>query len=376
MKNRMHQMIIAAVAFCAVTALAAQSIEKKPFGEVDGKPVDLYTLTNTNGMTMTVSNYGAIITTLTAPDKNGTYGDVVLGYNDVQSYVKATPYFGAVVGRYGNRIAKGKFTLEGKEYTLATNNGPNSLHGGVKGFDKVIWNASEIKSAAGVGLALTYLSKDGEEGYPGNLTCKVTYLLSNKNELRVDYALTTDKTTVVNVTQHSYFNLAGDGMGDILNHELMLNADKFVPVDETLIPKGVLEPVKGTPMDFTTSTAIGARVNTATEQLKFGKGYDHCWVLNQVKPNTLTLAARVYEPTTGRVLEITTTEPGIQFYCGNFLDGTNIGKNGKPYNFRNGFALETQHYPDSPNQPTFPSTVIKPDKTYKSTTIFAFSARK
>jgi aldose 1-epimerase len=350
-------------------------VEKRPFGNVDGKNVDLYTISNSKGVTMTVTNYGGIITSLVVPDKNGKMEDVALGYNDVDSYVKSSPYFGAIVGRFGNRIAKAKFSLDGEEYTLAANNGPNTLHGGNKGFDKVVWDAKEIQQADAAGCELHYTSADGEEGYPGNLQCKAVYLLDNNDRLTVEFSATTDKATVVNLSQHSYFNLAGEGCGDILGHELMLNADRFVPVDATLIPTGELPPVKGTPMDFSKSTAIGARINADFEQLKFGKGYDHCWVLNQKKPGAMTLAARVYEPGSGRTLEITTTEPGIQFYCGNFLDGSNIGKRGVAYNFRNGFALETEHYPDSPNKPQFPSVVLRPGQTYKTTTVFAFSAK-
>ena len=351
-------------------------LHKKPFGNIDGKNVDLYTITNAKGVTMAVTNYGGIITSLVVPDKNGTMADVALGYNDIESYVKSSPYFGAIVGRFGNRIAKAKFSLDGKEYTLAANNGPNCLHGGTKGFDKVVWDAQEIQKADAAGVELVYASTDGEEGFPGNLTCKAVYLLDNNNRLTVEFSATTDKATVVNLSQHSYFNLAGEGSGDILGHELMLNADRFVPVDASLIPTGEIPPVKGTPMDFATKpTAIGARINADFEQLKFGKGYDHCWVLNKQKPSAMTLAARVYERTSGRTLEITTTEPGIQFYCGNFLDGSNIGKRGTPYNFRNGFALETEHFPDSPNKPQFPSVVLRPGQTYTTTTVFAFSVK-
>jgi aldose 1-epimerase len=365
----------AIVAF-TIGASAEAKCEKGTFGKVDGKDVSLYTLTNANGVVMKVTNYGGIVTSLMVPDKTGKMADIVLGYNDVDSYVKSSPYFGAIVGRYGNRIGKAKFSLEGKDYTLAANNGENSLHGGKKGFDKVIWDVKELKSADAVGLELKYLSKDGEEGFPGNLSTKVVYWLTNKNEFKIEYTATTDKATVVNLTQHSYFNLAGEGTGDILSHELTLNADKFVPVDKGLIPTGELPLVKGTPMDFTKQTAIGARVREDFEQLKLGNGYDHCWVLNQKKPGEMTLAASVYEPTTGRCLEVTTTEPAIQFYCGNFLDGTNIGKSGKPYNFRNGFCLETEHYPDSPNKPSFPSVVLKPGKTYKTATTYKFFVKK
>ncbi len=348
-----------------------------PWGEVDGQEVQLYVLCNANGMTAKISNYGAIVQSLTAPDKDGKLADIVLGYNTVAEYVEDTPYFGAVVGRYGNRIAKGEFKLDGKTYKLATNNEPGgmpcALHGGLKGFDKVIWDAAALTDDGKKGLKLNYLSKDGEEGYPGNLNLTVTYWLTDDNTLEVEYLATTDKATPVNVTQHSYFNLRGEGNGDILGHELMLAADRFTPVDKGLIPTGELRPVKGTPFDFTTPHAIGERVDSKDEQMVFGGGYDHNWVLNN-QDGDMALAARVSEPTTGRIMEIWTTEPGIQFYCGNFLDGHNIGKAGKPYKFRNGFCLETQRYPDSPNQPEFPSTILKPGEKLESKTIFKFTA--
>ena len=301
-----------------------------------------YTLRNSRGVEARICNYGGIVVSLKVPDKNGKFGDVVLGYDNLDSYIKNNPFFGALIGRYGNRIAKGKFTLNGKEYTLAVNNGANSLHGGLKGFDKVVWEGKSIASSSGPALELTYVSKDGEEGYPGNLSVTAVYTLTEDNALRLDYTATTDKDTVVNLTHHSYFNLAGKG--DILNHEVMLKADKFTPVDETLIPTGELRSVTGTPLDFTKSTAIGARINQDDEQLKLGNGYDHNWVLNKT-PGALALAGRVYEPTTGRVLEAFTTEPGMQFYTGNFLDGTLTGKGGWVYQFRNGFCMEPQHYP-------------------------------
>lgn len=351
------------------------SIKKQAFGTTkDGKAADLYTLTNANGVSADITNYGGIVVRLLVPDRDGKLADVVLGYDKLTDYIKATPYFGALVGRYGNRIAKGRFTLDGVEYKLATNNMGNALHGGLKGFDKVVWNAEPFQTADAVGLKLTYLSKDGEEGYPGNLNCTVRYSLTNDNELKIEYEATTDKATPVNLTNHSYWSLAGQGSRNILDHELMLNADRFVPVDSTLIPRGKLEPVKGTPMDFTSPTAIGARVNQDFEQLKLGKGYDHCWVLNKNDAD-MSLAAKVYEPTTGRVMEVLTTEPAVQFYCGNFLDGSNVGKGGKVYKHRYGFCLETEHYPDSPNKPQFPSTILKPGETYKTTTIYKFTAR-
>lgn len=354
---------------------AKMGIEKQPFGKTpDGTSVDLYTLTNDNGMVVKIMNYGGTVTSLIVPDRNGKMGDVVLGYDNLDGYLKNNPYFGSIIGRYANRIAKGRFILNGIEYKLAQNNGENHLHGGIKGFDKVVWKAKEVKTGNGVGVELSYLSKDGEEGYPGNLSVTVTYILTNNNELKINYLATTDKDTVVNLTHHSYFNLAGAGEGDILGHELMINADKFTPVDKNLIPTGELRSVKGTPMDFTQPTPIGARINQEDEQLIFGKGYDHNWVLNLVD-GALTRVARVYEPKTGRVMEVFTTEPGMQFYSGNFLDGTITGKGGKVYYQRYGFCLETQHFPDSPNKPQFPSTVLKPGQTYKTTTIYQFSTK-
>jgi aldose 1-epimerase len=296
----------------------------------------------------------------------------VLGFNDFEPYLTNPPYFGALIGRYGNRIAKGRFTLNGVEYKLAVNNGENHLHGGIKGFDKVIWTGSETKTKAGPAVALTYLSKDGEEGYPGNLQVRVVYTLTNNNELKIDYSATTDKDTVINLTHHSYFNLAGEGNADILNHLLTINANRFVPTDAGSIPTGELRKVAGTPFDFLKATAIGARINQDDEQLKFGNGYDHTFVING-QPGTLRLAATASEPTSGRVMLVWTTEPGVQFYTGNFLDGTLTGKSGKLYQRRFGFCLETQHFPDSPNHPSFPTTTLKKGATYKSTTIYKFS---
>ena len=349
------------------------NIEKAEFGKTkQGDVAHIYTLTNANGCEARITNYGGIVVSLKVPDKTGKLADVVLGYETLDKYIEKTPYFGALVGRYGNRIGKGKFTLDGKEYTLAVNNGPNHLHGGIVGFDKAVWRAKEIRKPEGVGLELTYLSKDGEEGYPGNLSVTVRYLWTNDNELRIDYAAATDQPTVVNLTNHSYFNLACKG--DILGHELMIDADKFTPVDEGLIPTGELRSVAGTPMDFRKGTAIGARIERRDEQLKLGLGYDHNWVLNRYD-GSLRMVARVYEPTTGRVLEVHTTQPGVQFYCGNFLDGTITGKYGRVYQKRNGLCLETQHFPDSPNKPNFPSTVLKPGEKYVSTTIYKFTTK-
>jgi aldose 1-epimerase len=357
---------------------AVAQIEKAPFGTVDGKQVDLYTLTNSKGVEMKVTNYGGTVTSLKVPDRNGQMADIVLGFNDVSGYtssafLKANPYFGAIIGRYGNRIGGAKFKLDGKECVLAKNNGPNNLHGGAKGFDKVVWEAKEIKGETSVGIAFTYVSKDGEEGFPGTLTTTVTYTLTNDNEFKIDYSATTDKTTICNLTHHSYFNLAGEGNGTILDQEIMINASKYTPVDATLITTGKIEDVAGTPFDFRTPTAIGAHVNDSNQQLTYGKGFDHNWVLDRPEGSKdLLLAATAYDPKSGRAFDVLTTEPGIQFYGGNFLDGTLTGKSGKPYPYRSGFCLETQHYPDSPNKPKFPTTTLKPGETYQTTTVYKF----
>jgi aldose 1-epimerase len=344
-------------------------VKKKEFGKMpDGTVIDVYTLTNSKGMTAKVINYGALLTELQVPDKQGKTVDVVLGFEDLKGYLGEHPYFGANVGRVANRIAKGKFTLDGKEYTLATNNGPNHLHGGKKGFDKVVWQAVVPIYPNGSGVRFSYTSPDGEEGYPGTLKGVVTYHLSDDNELRISYEATTDKPTPVNLSHHSYFNLAGTG--DILGHEMMIAADKYTPVDATLIPTGKIEPVKGTPLDFTTPTLIGKRIG----ELKGDPaGYDHNFVLNggDKKP---FLAARVKDPKSGRVMEVLTTEPGVQFYTGNFLDGKVKGKGGVAYQKHAGFCLEAQHFPDSVNQPSFPSVILKPGQTYSQTTIYKFSA--
>jgi aldose 1-epimerase len=350
------------------------TISKEVFGELpDGQVADLYTLTNANGMTVNITNYGGIITKLTAPDKNGEWADVVLGFDSLQPYLAGHPFFGALVGRYGNRIAKGKFKLNGKEYTLAANNGPNALHGGTKGFDKKIWKATEINKDSVVGLELEYVSQDMEEGYPGTLSAKVVYTLDNDNALTINYTATTDKETVVNLTNHSYFNLTGLKR-NILDHEVSIESDSIVPVDGTLIPTGQLRAVEGTPFDFRIPTKIGAGIDkTEDEQIKNGGGYDHCWVLKRSEPG-LILFATVREPESGRILEAFTTEPAVQFYTGNFLDGKLTGKNAT-YAKRFGFCLETEHYPDSPNQPQFPTTVLKPGETYQTTTKYRFSAK-
>ena len=359
---------------CAAMPEAKMNISHAPFGQApDGTPVQLYTLRNSRGTEAQICNYGGIVTSLKVADINGKFGDVVLGYDNLDGYLKKSPHFGCLVGRYGNRIAKARFTLNGKEYQLAANNGPNSLHGGLKGFDKVVWDAKVVVGPAGPALKLAYWSKDGEEGFPGNLKVTAVYTLTEDNALRLDFTATTDADTVLNLTHHSYFNLAGKS--DVLGHVVTINADKFTPVDATLIPTGELRPVRGTPLDFTTPTPIGARINSDYEQIKLGNGYDHNWVLNQAVPGVLTHAATVTEPTSGRVMEVWTTEPGVQFYTGNFLDGTITGKGGWTYQARNGFCFEPQHYPDSPNQPSFPTTVLKPGETFQNTILYKFSVR-
>jgi aldose 1-epimerase len=347
------------------------TVAKAPFGNLpDGTPIEIYTLKNGNGMEARICTYGGIVVSLTARDRNGQFSDVVLGYDNLDGYVKNnSPYFGCLVGRYGNRIGGAKFTLEGKTYTLAANNGPNSLHGGLKGFDKVVWKAKPLTGAA---LELTYLSKDGEEGFPGNLEVTAVYRLTEDNSLRLHFTAKTDKTTVCNLTQHSYFNLRGQGNGDILGHKVYINSDKTTPVDKELITTGGYAPVDGTPFDFRKPTTIGARINDPDTVLQYGPGYDHNWVIN--KPfGKFGLQARVYEPTSGRVLEVWSTEPGLQFYAGNFLNGTITGKGGKVYQRRSGFAMEPQHYPDSPNKPEFPTTELKPGQTYRNTIIYKFT---
>jgi len=358
----------------------------QPFGKTsDGQPVEMYTLTNKNGVQAGIITYGGIVVSLKVPDRAGKLADVVLGYETLDGYLQDKNYFGALIGRYGNRIAQGKFKLGDATYSLPKNNGVNSLHGGTKGFNTRLWAAHEVAGSSGQALDLTYVSKAGEEGYPGTLSVKVVYTLTNNNELKIDYAASTDAETVVNLTNHSYFNLAGQGEGDILQHQLVLHADRYTPVDDGLIPTGELASVKGTPFDFQTATAIGARIGQDDQQLKFGKGYDHNWVLtgqagasHQAATHSkagLALAAEVYEPKSGRVMQVLTQEPGIQFYSGNFLDGSAHGKAGKVYNLRYGFCLETQHFPDSPNHASFPSTVLKPGQQYHTTTIYKFSAR-
>jgi aldose 1-epimerase len=366
---------ISAPSFALTNQRSKATIEKREFGKLtDGTAIDLYTLTNRNGIEVKITNYGGAVVSVRTPDRTGKMTDIVLGYDQPQGYVEDTSFFGALVGRYANRIAKGKFSLEGVQYQLALNNPPNHLHGGVRGFNKAVWLAREMPRADGVAVELSYLSKDGEEGYPGNLSVKATYILSDTNDLRIEYSATTDKETIVNLTNHSYFNLAGAGSGSILPHVLSINASRFTPVDETSIPSGELKMVKGTPFDFTRATGIGTRIDQADEQLRFGKGYDHNFVLNK-KGKELSLAARVYEPVSGRVLELWTTEPGVQFYTGNFLDNVH-GKAGQVYNKRDGFCLEAQNFPDSPNQPSFPSPVLKPNQRYTQTTIYRFKVSR
>ena len=350
-------------------------LKKDSFGKLpDGTPVDVYTLTNKNGVEVKITNYGATLTSVKVPDRTGKIDDVELGYDSIDGYLDKNPHLGAIAGRYANRIAKGEFKLGGKTYTLAKNNGPNHLHGGPNGFFKQLWTATDASGKDGQAVSFKYLSKDGEENYPGNLTATVTYTLTDSNELKINYQATTDKETVLNLTNHAYFNLAGAGNGDILKHQLKINAKQFTPVDKTLIPTGKLENLAGTPMDFSTLTAIGDRIDSTYDQLVIGKGYDHNYVL-ATGGSLTTQAVEAYEPTSGRVMEVFTDQPGVQLYTGNFLDGTITGKGGKPYPRRGGFCLETQHFPDSPNQPSFPTTVLKPGEKYQATTIFKFSAR-
>jgi aldose 1-epimerase len=383
----MNHRIAAAVSVCAALVLCAAAparpqtaavskggrVEKSSFGTTkDGQAVDLYTLTNASGVIAKVITYGALLTEFHVPDKAGKMADVVLGFKTLGGYEGDEPYFGATIGRVANRIAKGKFRLNGQEYTLATNNGPNHLHGGLKGFDKRVWRAQVVPAAAGAAVRFTYTSADMEEGYPGALTATVVYTLTNANELRLDYTATTDKPTIVNLTNHSYFNLAGEGQGTILDHELTIMADRYTPVDDTLIPTGEIAGVRGTVMDFNRPTAIGARIQDVPGPAP--GGYDHNYVLSH-GGGVLAMSASVREPKSGRVMEVLTTEPGIQLYTGNFLDGTLTGKAGVAYQKHAGFCLETQHFPDSINHPSFPPVVLQPGRTFKSTTVYRFSAR-
>lgn len=354
---------------------APVAIQKARYGiTAEGLEVDEYVLSNQQGMKISIINYGGIITSWTAKDKNGDYKDIVLGYDSLSDYEKDSPYFGAIIGRYGNRIAQGKFTIEGEEYTLAVNNGVNHLHGGLKGFDKVVWDAKTEMNASSASLILTYLSEDMEEGYPGNLEVEVIYALNNNDELSVSYKAKTDKSTVVNLTQHSYFNLSAEFSNTVLDHELVLKADAFLPVDTTLIPTGEFRDVTNTPFDFRLPKTIGKQIDDDDAQLKNGLGYDHCWVLSNQEEG-IRFVASAFEPKSGRYLEVFSDEPGIQFYSGNFLDGTLPSKNNGSYEFRSGFCLETQHFPDSPNQKNFPSVILRPEEEYTSQTIFKLSVK-
>jgi aldose 1-epimerase len=352
---------------------AADPIPKEVFGKTaDGTTVDIYTLRNSKGAEARIINYGGIIVSLKVPDRDGKMGDVELGFDNLNDYLNRNPFFGCMVGRYGNRIGNAKFTLGGKQYTLAANNGPNSLHGGLKGFDKKLWAARSFQGDKGPSLELKYLSADGEEGFPGNLSVTATYTMTEDNAMQLEYVATTDKETVVNLTQHSYFNLSGKG--SVLDYELMIPADKFTPADKTQIPTGEIKSVEGTPFDFRKPTKIGARINNDDEQLKFGSGYDHNWVVT--KPaGQLALLARVYDPASGRVLEAFSTEPGFQFYTANHMSNV-TGKGGAIYKAREAFCIEPQHYPDSPNKPNFPSAALKPGETYRNTIIYKFSVKK
>ena len=369
---------IVSIGLCLIAAGGCTSgkkatVTRQPFGKTaEGTTVESFILTNAAGMEVRAITYGGIITSLRVPDRDGRFDDVALGYDSLDGYIKNnSPYFGAIIGRYANRIGKASFPLDGETYTLAANNGPNHLHGGIRGFDKVLWQGEEFRDGGGVGVVFRYTSPDGEEGYPGTLQLRVTYRLTDRNELVVDYSATSDKPSPVNLTQHTYFNLTG-GRRDVLDHELTIDADRFTPVDPTLIPIGTLSPVAGTPFDFTKPMRIGDRIRADDEQLQRGRGYDHNFVVNRTNGG-LVHAARVREPMTGRVLDVSTTEPGMQLYSGNFLDGTITGKAGVAYAQRFGFCLETQHFPDSPNKPDFPSTILRPGQEYRSQTVFAFS---
>ena len=348
-------------------------VSRAQFGQLpDGRRVEVFTLTNAHGLEVRAMTYGAIITSIHTPDRSGKRADIVLGFDSLGGYLGGSPYFGAVVGRYANRIARGQFTLDGVTYHLARNNGPNSLHGGERGFDKVLWSGEPFQTVSTAGVTFRYESPDGEEGYPGTVSVRVTYTLTDADDLIIEYEASTTKATPINLSQHTYWNLHGAGAGDILDHVLTLNAAAFTPVDSTLIPTGQITPAAGTPFDFRTATAIGARIGAANEQLRFGRGYDHNWVIDQASPGALTLAARLEDPVSGRRLDISTTEPGVQFYSGNFLDGTLTGKGGRTYAHRSGLCLETQHFPDSPNHGNFPSTILRPGQRYQSRTLVAF----
>ncbi len=351
------------------------SLVKTEFGQVRGKTVDLYTLGFEGGLKASVTNYGLIVTSLSVPDKNGNISDIVLGYESMEKYLEETPYFGSIVGRYGNRIDSGRFMLDSVEYSLVQNNGPNHLHGGTRGFDKVLWDVIDhYKTNDSIGLTFQYVSPDGEEGYPGTLTTIVEYVFT-PDSWKISYRSTTDKPTVVNLTQHTYFNLSGDPNNSILDHELKLEASRFLPVDSTLIPTGELRSVGGTPFDFTQAKVIGQDINADNQQITYAGGYDHCWVFDKGVTALPVKAGSLYHPESGRTVDVLTTEPAVQFYTGNFLDGTLTGKDGIKYQYRSGLCLETQHYPDSPNQPDFPSVVLRPGETYQTTTEYQFGTK-
>lgn len=368
---------IGAVLFASGCTMRSDRVARAPFGQLaDGRPVELFTLTNAHGIEVRVMTYGATITSIRTPDRNGKQADIVLGFDSLGGYLAGSPYFGAVVGRYANRIAGGRFILDGVSYQLARNNGPNSLHGGIQGFDKVLWTAEPFEKNDTMGVRFHYDSPDGEEGFPGAVSVGVTYTLTAANELIVDYEASATKATPINLSQHTYWNLHGDGGGDILDHVLTLNASAFTPVDSTLIPIGQIASVAGTPFDFRNATAIGLRINERTEQLRFGRGYDHNWVIDGARQGAVVNAARLEDPASGRRLDISTTEPGVQFYSGNFLDGTIKGKSGQVYSHRTGLCLETQHFPDSPNHQSFPPTILRPGGRYQSRTVISFSATR
>ena len=375
-KNIVSYTIAVALLIFAGCGQKSQKSEEQESMKQSEQNIKAFTLTNKNGCEVKITNFGGKVMTLKVPDKNGNIGDVVLGYETAEEYVEGNAFFGALVGRYGNRIGDASFTLDGKTYELPDNDGDNHLHGGPEGFHNVIWNAEEITQNGNEALRLTYVSEDGEMGYPGRLDVTVTYTLTQKNELKIEYEATTNKKTVLNLTHHSFFNLKDGGKSDVLDHELMINGDFFTPVSEELIATGEIRPVENSPMDFTEAKAMGDGINGEYKQIQYGNGFDHNWVLNKPERGNLTLAAKVYEPTTGRIMEVHTTEPGMQFYAGNFLDGSDVGKNGIAYEQRTGFCLETQHFPDSPNQTHFPSPVLKPGETYTQTTIYQFSTEK